>query len=155
MKTKQLMLTIALIATAMSAACSDKTDTASDSAASAPGAQASATTSAMQPQAVAPTPSEPAQAEQANRQQSVAAQSPTPDADGLVRVHFEDVFVVTADGSFSPKVPVDINGVQMGPGVVFGGGVQFGGFALSQAAGHDLGVRRLPNGFVQLVKYYS
>lgn len=153
MKSKQLVLITALIAAAMTAACGDKNDTASDSTASAPAAQTSATTSATQPQAAAPAPSEPAQAEQANAQQS--GQSAAPDSDGLVRVHFEDVFAVTADGSFSPKVPVDINGVQMGPGVTFGGGVQFGGFALSQAAGHDLGVRRLPNGFVQLVKYYS
>jgi hypothetical protein len=141
MKTKQLMLTIALVAVAMTAACSDKNETASDSAASAPAAQASATTSATQPQAAAPAPSERAQAEPANQQQLVAVQSPTPDADGLIRVHFDDVFTVTADGNLSPKVPVDINGVQMTPGVVFGGGVQFGGFAMRQAAGHDLGVR--------------
>jgi hypothetical protein len=44
-------------------------------------------------------------------QQSVAAQVAAPDSDGLVRVHFEDIFAVTADGSFSPKMPVDINGV--------------------------------------------
>lgn len=154
MKIEQLTLAVALIAAAMASACSDKDQTANDSAASAPAAQAS-TTSATQPQAAAPAPRGPAQAEQANQQQSVAAQSAAPDADGLTRVHFGDVFTVTADGNLSPKVPVDINGVQMTPGVSFGGGVQFGGFAMSQAAGHDLGVRRLPNGFVQLVKYYN
>ncbi|MGF6243480.1 hypothetical protein P3T42_005244 [Paraburkholderia sp. GAS38] len=153
MKAKQLLMVSALVAVAMTAACSDKQDAASDNAASAPAAQAAATTNIPEAQTTTFTPNAPAQAELANAQQS--AQSATPDSDGLVRVHFEDVFAVTADGSFTPKVPVDINGVQMGPGVTFGGGVQFGGFALSQAAGHDLGVRRLPNGFVQLVKYYS
>ncbi|MFM0499074.1 hypothetical protein [Paraburkholderia caffeinilytica] len=149
------MLASALVAAAMTAACSDKQDTASDNAASMPATQAAALTSTPETQAASPAPYAPAQAEQANQQQSVAAQSPTPDPDGLTRVHFDDVFAVTADGNLSPKVPVDINGVKMTPGVVFGGGVQFGGFAMSQAAGHDLGVRRLPNGFVQLVKYYS
>lgn len=151
MNAKQLLMVSALVAVAMTTACSDKQDTVSDNAASAPAA--TVTTNSQEAPAASPAANAPGQAEQVNAQQS--AQSPTPDADGLVRVHFEDVFSVTADGSFSPKVPVDINGVQMGPGVTFGGGVQFGGFALSQAAGHDLGVRRLPNGFVQLVKYYS
>ncbi|NYH21746.1 hypothetical protein [Paraburkholderia bryophila] len=155
MKTKQLILTAALIAAALTAACGDKQDAASDNAASAPATQAAAATNAPEAQAASAVLNAPAQAEQANAQQAAAAQSATPDADGLVRVHFDEVFAVTSDGSFSPKVPVDINGVQMTPGVTFGGGVQFGGFALSQAAGHDLAVRRLPNGFVQLVKYYS
>lgn len=55
----------------------------------------------------------------------------------------------------SPKVPVAINGTTMTPGVSFGGGVQFGGFALRQAVGYDLGVKRLDNGFVQLLQYYD
>ncbi len=151
MNARQLLMVSALVAVAMTAACSDKQDTVSDNAASAPAA--TVTTNSQEASTASPAANAPGQAEQVNAQQS--AQSPAPDADGLVRVHFEDVFAVTADGSFSPKVPVDINGVQMGPGVTFGGGVQFGDFALSQAAGHDLGVRRLPNGFVQLVKYYS
>lgn len=145
------MLAISLVAAAMIAACSNKDDTANDSAASESAVQASATTNEKQPQPAAPTVNEPVQAEQANQQQ----QNSTPDAGGLMRVHFDDIFTITADGSLSPKVPVDINGVRMGPGVTFGGGVQFGGFALSQVVGHDLGVRRLPNGFVQLVNYYN
>ncbi|CDY74684.1 hypothetical protein BGLT_03626 [Caballeronia glathei] len=149
------MLASALVAAATTAACNGKQDTASDNAASAPTVQVVATTAAPEPQTASPVPNAPPETEQANPEQSAAAQSPVPDSDGLVRVHFEDVFAVTADGSFSAKVSVDINGVQMTPGVTFGGGVQFGGFALSQAAGHDLTVRRLPNGFVQLVKYYS
>ena len=147
MKAKELILVSTLLAAVMTAACTDKQDTASENATSAP--------STPQTQAVLAAVNPLGQAEQANTQQSAAAQDQVPNSDGLMRVHFDDVFAVTADGNLSPKVPVDINGVQMTPGVTFGGGVQFGGFALGQAAGHDLGVRQLPNGFVQLVKYYT
>jgi hypothetical protein len=82
------------------------------------------------------------------------AKSGTQDLNGLTRVHFDEIFAVDSKGNLSPKVPVDINGVKMTPGVTFGGGV-LGGFALGQAFNHDLGVRRLDNGLVQLVQYYE
>ncbi|SOY43632.1 conserved hypothetical protein [Cupriavidus taiwanensis] len=70
-------------------------------------------------------------------------------------MRFDEVFTVNSDGSYSSKLPVDINGVKMTPGVTFDGGVQFGGFMFGELAGRDLGVRQLPNGFVELVKYYN
>lgn len=93
--------------------------------------------------------------QQASAQQSSPPPSPSPGEEGLIRVRFNEVFTVNSDGSYSPKLPVDINGAQMTPGVTFGGGVQFGGFTFGQLAGRDLGVRQLPNGFVELVKYYN
>ncbi|MCW3558904.1 hypothetical protein K6Y77_38615, partial [Burkholderia cenocepacia] len=80
---------------------------------------------------------------------------PTPDAERLIRARFDELFAVDANGNLTPKVPVEVNGTQLTPGVTFGGGVQFGNFAFSQAAGHDFGVRRLQSGFVQIVKLYN
>ena len=40
---------------------------------------------------------------------------------------FLDVFQERPDGSLSPKVIIEINGVTFGPGVVFQKGVSFGG----------------------------
>jgi len=57
-----------------------------------------------------------------------------------MRMHFYDLFAVTPDRMISPRVPVHINGVTMGPGVAFGGGVSFGGVDLAGIAGRDLEV---------------
>ncbi len=93
--------------------------------------------------------------QQASAQQPSPPPSPSPGEGGLIRVHFNEIFTVNSDGSYSPKLPIDINGVKMTPGVTFGGGVQFGGVTFGQLAGRDLDVRQLPNGFVELVKYYN
>lgn len=151
MKAKQLLMASALVVVAMTAACGDKQDTASEGAVPAP--SGTATANAPESIATVTNPNVPAQADQVDAQQ--AAQNVSPDSDGLIRVNFDDVFATTTDGSFSLKVPVNINGVQMGAGVIFGGCIQFDGFALSQAAGHDLAVQRLPNGLVRLVKFYN
>jgi hypothetical protein len=130
-------------------ACSDKQQVPEQEAAT---ASASAASSPIPPAASAAVVSTD-QTQQAGEQPETKSDAPAPN--GLIRVHFDEVFAIDANGNLSPKVPVDINGVQMTPGVSFGGGVQFGGFALGQALGHDLGVRRLDNGFVQLVQYYD
>ena len=62
----------------------------------------------------------------------------------MVRVSFWSVFNRNADGSITPKVPVTIGGISMGPGVSFGGGVSFSGVDLAALAGRDLEAE--PNG---------
>lgn len=56
-----------------------------------------------------------------------------------MRVAFHELFD-TSGGQIRPKQKVQIGGVQMTPGVMFGGGVSFGGVDLSQYVGHDLEV---------------
>jgi uncharacterized membrane protein len=132
------------------AACGDKQDSPAQGAAA-----ASSATSAAPPDASSPPT--PSQVDAAAQQSTAAqpAQPPGTTAEGLMRVHFDQLFTIDSNGMLSPKVPVVINGTTMTPGVSFGGGVQFGGFALSQAVGHDFGVRRLDNGLIQLVAYYE
>ncbi len=66
-----------------------------------------------------------------------------------MRKRFSELFEVQG-GAISPKVPVNINGVGMGPGVSFGGGVLFGGVDLTKFIGKDFEVE-LQNG-VYVVK---
>ncbi|MBB5427475.1 hypothetical protein HDG40_005654 [Paraburkholderia sp. JPY158] len=150
MNLKKVMLVPACAALMLLSACGDKREAPAQEANA-----VSSTSAAASPN----TSAAPASANSADQLQQTATQQPvqtaTPDTDGLTRVHFDEIFVIDSNGNLSPKVPVDINGAQMTPGVSFGGGVQFGGLALSQAVGHDFGVRRLDNGFVQLVKYYN
>ena len=53
------------------------------------------------------------------------------------RINFYQIFKVNTDGSIEPLRLVRIGGVQMSPGVRFGGGVSFGGIDLSQHVGKD------------------
>jgi len=57
-----------------------------------------------------------------------------------MRVNFYNIFKVNNDGSIEPLRIVRIGGVQMGPGVRFGGGVSFAGIDLSQYIGRDFKV---------------
>lgn len=152
MQLKKVMLVPALIAVAIMSGCGEKHD--SNEPNSAAGSPAQPTPSL----AASETPSASgslSQAQQASVQQSTVPSAPTPDAEGLIRAHFDELFAVDANGNLSPKVPIEVNGTQMTPGVSFGGRAQFGGFAFSQAVGHDFGVRRLQSGFVQIVKLYN
>jgi hypothetical protein len=54
------------------------------------------------------------------------------------RYRFYDVFN-SQNGMISPKIPVQIGGVTMGPGVSFGGGISFSGVDLSKHLGKDIG----------------
>ena len=58
----------------------------------------------------------------------------------IVRVPFTQVFQVNPDGTVTPRAPVQIGGIQMGPGVTFGRGVQFAGVDLAAIQGSDLEV---------------
>jgi hypothetical protein len=53
------------------------------------------------------------------------------------RYRFYDVFLVI-NGNISPRIPVSIGGVTMGPGVIFGGGILFSGVDISQNVGRDI-----------------
>ena len=72
-----------------------------------------------------------------------------------MRVRFDEVFHSSPDGSFTPKVPVKIGGVAMGPGVTFTPGVSFSGVDLAQYAGHDLDVEKLPDGTIEIKGIYN
>lgn len=54
-----------------------------------------------------------------------------------MRYRFSEVFHVS-NGSISPKTQVQMGGVSMGPGVIFGSGVSFSGIDLSQHVGKDI-----------------
>ena len=58
----------------------------------------------------------------------------------MTRMSFYQLFSVVPGGGVSPRVPVHINGVTMGPGVTFGPGVYFGGVELASLEGKDFEV---------------
>ncbi len=68
-----------------------------------------------------------------------------------MRMSFDELFQRNADGMISPRVPVHINGVTMGPGPGSGGGVSFGGVDLPQFMGKDLDVEVREDG-VHVIK---
>ncbi len=58
-----------------------------------------------------------------------------------MRMSFDQLFQRTAEvGMISPRVPVQIGGATMTPGVAFGGGVNIGGVDLIQLVGKDFDV---------------
>ncbi|MCA8457996.1 hypothetical protein LGN04_29270 [Burkholderia multivorans] len=152
MQLKKVMLVTALVAVAIMSGCGDKPDSNEPNSAAESPAQSTPSQATSETPAAAGSIS---QAQQLSVQLPAIPSAPTPDAEGLIRAHFDELFAVDANGNLSPKVPIEVNGTQMTPGISFGGGVQFGGFAFGQAVGHDFAVRRLQNGFVQLVKLYN
>ena len=54
------------------------------------------------------------------------------------RYKFSDVFEENADGTLTPKIKINVNGVAMGPGVSFGTGATFGGVNFHQYKYHDI-----------------
>jgi hypothetical protein len=69
------------------------------------------------------------------------------------RYRFSDVFN-TDNGRISPRIPVRIGGVTMGPGVSFGGGVSFSGVDLSKHLGKDI-AGYVENGVFIIKGFYS
>lgn len=67
-------------------------------------------------------------------------------------VSFNQLFA-TQNGMISPRVPVNINGVVMSPGVTFGGGVAFGGVSATQLVGKTFEVE-VVNGIYVLKSAY-
>lgn len=151
MRLAKFKLVPAIVAVAMMAGCGRSQEP--ESISNAPPSAGAESFSSSAPSARANNPQYGGQ--QASIQQPSPPPPPSPGEEGLTRVRFNEIFTTNTDGSYSPKLPVDINGTQMTPGATFGGGVQFGGFTFGQLAGRDLGVRQLPNGVVELVKYYN
>jgi hypothetical protein len=55
-----------------------------------------------------------------------------------VRVKYDQVFTINVNNTITPKLPVRIGGVTMGPGVSFGTGVFIGGVNLFDYKGKDM-----------------
>lgn len=72
----------------------------------------------------------------------------------MVRVPFESVFIVHSSGLISPRAPVQVGGIRMGPGVSFGRGAIFAGVELAALVGHELEVTYLTDGVTQLLGVY-
>lgn len=68
-----------------------------------------------------------------------------------MRKKFDDLFAIQ-NGMVTPKTPVGVNGIVMGPGVAFGSGVSFGGVDLTTLAAKDLEVE--VQGDVTIIKGY-
>ena len=69
------------------------------------------------------------------------------------RYKFNEIFVVRPDGSISPRVPVRIGGITMGPGVSFGGGVSLGGVNIANYAGRNISCH-VENGVFVITGFY-
>ncbi len=71
------------------------------------------------------------------------------------RYKFLDVFQELLDGSLSPKVQVEINGVFFGPGVIFQRGVAFGGVDFHLYKYLDVAVVKQPDNHLKIVGFYK
>lgn len=58
------------------------------------------------------------------------------------RVKFTDVFEEKSDGSLSPKVPIEINGVSFNSETIFPVGVIFGGIDFHLYKNRDIAVQK-------------
>ena len=56
----------------------------------------------------------------------------------MQKYRFYDVFEENTDGSLTPKIKINVNGVNFGPGVRFTKGVAFGGIDFYQYKGFDI-----------------
>ncbi len=71
----------------------------------------------------------------------------------LRRFRYNEVFHVES-GRISPRIPIQIGGVTMGPGVSFGGGVMFSGVNLAEHVGKDIS-GYIENGVLIIKGFYS
>lgn len=69
------------------------------------------------------------------------------------RYRFLDIFQENPDGSLSPRVRININGIEFGPGVAFGQGVSFGGVDIYQYRNLDIAAEEL-NGVFTIRGFY-
>jgi len=68
---------------------------------------------------------------------------------------FLDVFQEGPDGSLSPKVRIEINGVSFGPGVVFQRGVSSGGVDFHLYKYVDIAATEQADGSLMIVGFYK
>jgi len=65
------------------------------------------------------------------------------------RIAYSEIFQINPDGSVSPRMPVQIGGVRMGPGVSFNQGAYFAGIDIAAMKGKNIEIERR-EGFVQI-----
>jgi len=56
------------------------------------------------------------------------------------RLNFSDIFQEQSDGSLTPKVKIEVNGVSFGPGITFQKGVAFGGIDFYLFKNRDIAI---------------
>ena len=69
------------------------------------------------------------------------------------RYRFLDIFQENPNGSLSPRVRININGVEFGPGVTFSQGVSFGGVDIYQYRNLDIAAEE-QNGVLVIRGFY-
>jgi len=72
----------------------------------------------------------------------------------IERINFFDIFQQNPDGSLSPKVQMNVNGIQFGPGVSFSPGVSFGGVDFYKYKNLPVAVEKL-NGIFFIKGFYQ
>jgi len=71
------------------------------------------------------------------------------------RYKFLDIFQESPDGSLSPKVQIEVNGVSFGPGVAFQKGVVFGGVDFYLYKYRDISATQQDNGVLKIEGFYK
>ncbi|KKR43080.1 hypothetical protein A2356_01985 [Candidatus Nomurabacteria bacterium RIFOXYB1_FULL_39_16] len=71
-----------------------------------------------------------------------------------MRYKFTEVFQKNPNGSISPKIPVQIGGVTMSPGVAFTSGVSFSGVDIAQYQDKDID-GDIVNGILIIKGFYN
>ena len=71
------------------------------------------------------------------------------------RYKFLDIFQESPDGSLSPKIQIEVNGVSFGPGVAFQKGVAFGGVDFHLYKHIDIAAIEQENGVLKIVGFYK
>jgi len=69
------------------------------------------------------------------------------------RYRFSDIFQENPDGSLSPRVRINVNGVEFGPGVSFSPGVSFGGIDFFRYKNLDIAAE-VQNGVLIIRGFY-
>lgn len=72
----------------------------------------------------------------------------------LRRYKFLDVFQENPDGSLTPRMRINVNGIEFGPGVSFGSGVVFGGVNFHQYKYLDIAAEE-QNGVLVVKGFYK
>lgn len=60
----------------------------------------------------------------------------------IEQYQFSDIFQQNPDGSLSPKVRLNVNGIEFGPGTSFTPGVSFGGVNFSKYIGVPIAIEK-------------
>ena len=61
----------------------------------------------------------------------------------LERYNFSDIFQQNLDGSLSPKVTINVNGIQIGPGTTFAPGASFAGIDFFKFKNRPIAIEKI------------